>query len=101
VASPENPVRRVSIDIRTPPLRLTLGFRPTIVIAGRGQPTQWGVGTWQLPADAHNTIVVYLHLRGITVGRAEYVLRPTDDPALEYRAPTPLAFRARLGPRRG
>ncbi|CAN5562301.1 hypothetical protein BH10ACT7_BH10ACT7_32820 [soil metagenome] len=100
MSSSENPVRRVSIDIRKPPLRLTLGFRPTIIVAGRGQPTQWGVGTWQLPADADNTIIVYLHLRGITVGRAEYVLRPTDDAALEYRAPTPLTFRARLAPPR-
>ena len=77
--------RRVSIDLRK--FGWFPGIRPTIVIEGRGQPTQWGVGTWQLPADHDSVVSVYLHLLGVTWGRASYTLRPEDAPALVYRAP--------------
>ena len=78
------PTRRLTITLRRGPW---LGIRPTIVIEGRGQPTQWGVGTWQVPADRATTVSVFLHVRGITWARASRVIESTDAPTLEYRAP--------------
>lgn len=78
--------RRVSIDLRGGALGL-IGIRPTIVIEGRAQPTQWGVGTWQLPADSDSEVRVFLYRFGVTWGRASATLRPADAPALRYRAP--------------
>lgn len=80
------PTRRVSIDLRGGALGL-LGVRPTIVIGGRAQPAQWGVGTWQLPADADADVAVFLYRFGVTWGRASATLMPADAPALRYRAP--------------
>ncbi len=80
------PTRRVSIDLRGGALGF-VGIKPTIVIAGRAQPAQWGVGTWQLPADSDADVAVFLYRFGVTWGRASVTLRPTDAPALSYRAP--------------
>jgi len=81
------PTRRVSIDLRKWPLAPYFGLRPTIVIEGRAQPTQWGAGTWQLPADRDTEVRVFLYRFGVTSGRASHTLRPTDAAALRYRAP--------------
>jgi hypothetical protein len=90
------PTRRVSIDLRRPPLAPYFGLRPTIVIEGRAQPTQWGVGTWQLPADRDAEVGVFLYRFGATSGRASRTLRPTDAPALRYRAPWLPFLRGRI-----
>lgn len=66
---------------------LYAGVRPTLVIAGRGQPTQWGLGTWQVSADEAVTLGVYLFNRVWRFGEADFTLRPDDESALEYRAP--------------
>lgn len=84
---PESPTRRVTIDLRRPFLAPYFGLRPTIVIEGRAQPTQWGVGTWQLPADRDTDVGVFLFRFGLRSGRATITLRPSDAPALRYRAP--------------
>jgi hypothetical protein len=80
------PTRRVSITLHGGALGL-LAIKPTIVIGGRAQPTQWGVGTWQLPADGDAEVSVFLYRFGVTWGRASATLRSTDAPALSYRAP--------------
>ena len=99
MSTPPTPAtRRLTITLRR---GLWLGIRPTIVIEGRGQPTQWGTGTWQVPADRATTVSVFLHARGLTWGRATRTLEPTDVAALEYGAPS-LPFlpgRLRLTPR--
>ena len=92
------PTRRVSIDLRKWPLAPYFGLRPTIVIEGRAQPTQWGVGTWQLPADSDTEVRVFLYRFGVTSGRASVTLKPTDAPALRYRAPWLPFLRGRLSP---
>lgn len=91
------PTRRVSIDLRGGALGL-VGIRPTIVIEGRAQPTQWGVGTWQLPADRDTEVRVFLYRFGVTSGRASLTLKPTDAPALRYRAPWFPFLRGTLSP---
>ena len=84
---PESSTRRVTIHLHRPVLAPYFGLRPTIVIEGRAQPTQWGTGTWQVPADADAHVSVFLFRFGITSGRASAVLRPDDAPSLRYRAP--------------
>ena len=79
--------RRVTIDLHKPRFAPYFGLRPTIVIEGRSQPTQWGVGTWQLPADRETEVQVFLFRLGMTSGRARATLRATDLPTLRYRAP--------------
>ncbi|MGV8884831.1 MAG: hypothetical protein ACOH1T_04485 [Microbacteriaceae bacterium] len=79
------PVRRVTITLARSPFSLAFGVRPTIVIEDRAQPSQWGTGTWQLPADRDTEISVFLHFRGLTWGRARLVLHPEDIGRLTYR----------------
>lgn len=79
--------RRIRLTLRRPLLALYPPVKPTIVLGGRGQPAQWGEGTWQVPAGQTVTIGVYLFNRVWRFGQAEIALNPGDAPALEYRAP--------------
>lgn len=89
---PSRESRRIELTLRRPWFALYAGIRPTLVIGGRGQPTQWGHGTWQVPADEPVTLGVYLFNRGWRFGAAEVTLQPGDAPTLSYRAPA-LPFR--------
>lgn len=91
------PTRRIDLRLHRPALALYAGIRPTLVIEGRGQPAQWGTGTWQVPADRPVTVGVYLFTRLWHFGRAEYLLDPSAPPALVYRAPVLPFLRGRIG----
>jgi hypothetical protein len=80
-------VRRIELTLRKPWYAAATGIRPTLVMDGRGQPAQWGVGTWQVPADETVTVGVFLFNRVWRFGRAEFALEPHHSPALVYRAP--------------
>ncbi len=84
--------RRVELTLHRPWFALYVGIRPTLVIGGRGQPTQWGRGTWQVAADSPAEISVFLFTRVWKFGQASVTLEPSDAPVLEYRAPA-LPFR--------
>lgn len=62
------------------------GVRPTVVIGDRGQPAQWGVGTWLVPDHEHVDVTVFLFNRLWRFGEAHAVLQPSDS-GLTYRAP--------------
>ncbi|GAA1504264.1 hypothetical protein BJ978_000358 [Agromyces terreus] len=79
--------RRIELTLHRPWFALYWGVRPTLVIGGRGQPAQWGVGTWQVPAGETALIGVYLFNRVWRFGQAEFALEPQHAPALAYRAP--------------
>lgn len=79
--------RRIELTLRKPWLRLYAGIRPTLVIGGRGQPTQWGTGTWQVPAGETVTLGVYLFNRMWRFGEAEIEIEAVRTPAITYRAP--------------
>jgi len=97
VADPPAPAsRRVQIRFRKPALALYARIRPTLVIGDRGQPTQWGLGTWQVPADETAVIGVYLFNRLWRFGRAELALQPGETPNVVYRAPVLPFGRGRL-----
>lgn len=83
----DNPTRRIEITLHKPWFALYFGIRPTLVIAGRGQPIQWGLGTWQVPSDQTVTVGVFLFNRLWRFGQAEIAVDPSVT-GLIYRAPT-------------
>lgn len=95
--------RRIELTLHKPWFALYAGIRPTVVIAGRGQPAQWGLGTWQVSSTEATVIGVFLFNRMWRFGQAEFTLEPGHPPTLGYRAPA-LPFlrgRFRLGPTSG
>ncbi len=84
---PSTESRRIELTLRRPWFALYARIRPTLVVGGRGQPTQWGHGTWQVPADEPVALAVYLFNRVWRFGQAEVTLAPGDAPSLVYRAP--------------
>lgn len=95
---PSSQSRRIELTLRRPWFALYARIRPTLVIGGRGQPTQWGHGTWQVPADEAVTLGVYLFNRAWRFGRAEITLEPHAAPPLVYWAPALPFGRGRLRP---
>lgn len=82
----DNPTRRIAIALHKPWFALYAGVRPTLVIAGRGQPIQWGLGTWQVPSRQTVAVGVFLFNRLWRFGQAEFDVEPNVT-ALIYRAP--------------
>lgn len=89
-------IRRIEMTLHKPWFALYARVRPTIVIGGRGQPAQWGMGTWQVPADETVAVSVFLFNRLWRFGEAEFALEPHHPPALVYRAPALPFLRGRL-----
>ncbi|MRG60261.1 hypothetical protein GE115_10330 [Agromyces sp. CFH 90414] len=87
MTAPAPTTRRIELTLRKPWLTLYAGIRPTVVMGGRGQPAQWGVGTWQVPTDETVVVGVFLFNRVWRFGRAEFALEPGHAPVVEYRAP--------------
>ncbi|MFC4139710.1 MULTISPECIES: hypothetical protein [unclassified Microbacterium] len=79
--------RRIELNLHRPRFALYAGIRPTLVIGGRGQPSQWGVGTWQVSAARPERLEVFLFNRMWRFGQAEITLSPADAGELVYRAP--------------
>ncbi|MGB3375183.1 MAG: hypothetical protein WBA87_08600 [Microbacterium sp.] len=79
--------RRIELTLRKPWFTLYAGIRPTLVIGGRGQPTQWGTGTWQVPAGETVTLGIFLFNRMWRFGEAEIEIEAGRTPAITYRAP--------------
>lgn len=79
--------RRITLTLHKPRFALYARIRPTLVIAERGQPTQWGLGTWQVPSDQTVVIRVFLFTGLWRFGQAHVALEPDDPPSLVYRAP--------------
>jgi hypothetical protein len=88
--------RRIDLTLRKPWFALYARIRPTLVVEGRGQPAQWGRGTWQVPSDRTVVIGVFLFNRLWRFGQAEFALEPGDTPALAYRAPALPFLRGRI-----
>jgi hypothetical protein len=92
----EHAVRRIELTLHKPWFGLYWGIRPTLVIGGRGQPAQWGIGTWQVPSDERVVVGVFLFNRLWRFGQAEMTLEPQHPPALVYRAPALPVLRGRI-----
>ncbi|KAA9086745.1 hypothetical protein [Microbacterium radiodurans] len=79
--------RRIELILRRPRLALWAGVRPTLVIGGNGQPTQWGSGTWRVSATEPVELRVFLFARGWRFGEAVTTLAPATTGRVIYRAP--------------
>jgi hypothetical protein len=90
------PTRRIELTLHKPWFALYGGIKPTLVLDGRGQPVQWGVGTWQVASDATVPIGVFLFNRAWRFGQAEFALEPDQPPSLVYRAPALPFLRGRI-----
>jgi hypothetical protein len=88
--------RRIEISLHKPWFALYGFIRPTLVVGGRAQPVQWGIGTWQVPTDEAVPIGVFLFNRLWRFGQAEHVLEPEHAPRIEYRAPVLPFLRGRI-----
>lgn len=88
--------RRIEVALHKPRLALYARIKPTLVIAGRGHPVQWGLGTWQVPSDQTVIIRVFLFNRLWRFGQAEFALEPAHAPSLVYRAPVLPFLRGRI-----
>lgn len=75
---------RTVVVLARPRFSFHPGVRPTVVVDGRGQPAQWGIGTWQLAEGA--VVGVYLFNRLWRYGVAEMHL-PPGAVRVEYTAP--------------
>ncbi|KDA05409.1 hypothetical protein DC31_16780 [Microbacterium sp. CH12i] len=93
-----NPTRRIEITLHKPWFALYIAPKPTLVIDGRGQPVQWGLGTWQVPTDRTVTVGVFLFNRLWRFGQAEFAFDPHHAPSLTYRAPALPFLRGRINP---
>jgi hypothetical protein len=86
--------RRLELTLRKP--RLGWFPRPTVIFNGRGQPAQWGTGTWQLSDDEPNELTIFLYNRVWRWGHATITVAPGDDAALVYSPPMFFVGRGRL-----
>ncbi len=91
-----NGSRRIELTMHKPWFALYAGVRPTLVITGRGQPTQWGLGTWQVPSDGPVALEVFLFNRLWRFGHAVISFDAAETAALEYRAPVLPFLRGRI-----
>ncbi len=98
MSTDRTPTRRIELTLHKPWFALYWWIRPTVVAAGRGQPAQWGLGTWQVPSDQTVLVGVFLFNRLWRFGQAEFALAPNDPPSLVYRAPALPFLRGRILP---
>jgi hypothetical protein len=77
--------RRLELVLHKP--RLGWFPKPTVVFDGRGQPAQWGTGTWMIPADATTIVGVFLFNRLWRFGAAEIVIEGDGLVVIRYSAP--------------
>jgi hypothetical protein len=87
-------VERLEFTLRKP--RIGWYPKPTIIFNGRGQPAQWGTGTWQVSADRPTEVTVFLYNRVWKFGRAEITIEPGAAAVLVYSAPWLPIGRGRL-----
>jgi hypothetical protein len=77
--------RRLELTLRKP----FIGWfpKPTVVFDGRGNPAQWGTGTWRVNAVGTTVVGVFLFNRLWRFGEAEITVNATGPAAVSYSAP--------------
>ncbi|MHC5794644.1 hypothetical protein ACVXZ4_00650 [Lacisediminihabitans sp. FW035] len=82
---PPDGSRRFELTLRRPWFGLVP--KPTVVFDGRGNPAQWGTGTWMVPTEGTTVVGVYLFNRLWRFGEAEISLDGRGPSAVTYSAP--------------
>ncbi len=70
--------------------------KPTVVLNGRGNPSQWGTGTWMVAAEGETVVGVFLFNRLWRFGEAEISVDGDGPAAVVYTAPFLPFLRGRL-----
>lgn len=81
---PSTTHHRVEVTLRRPWYGAVQ--RPTVVFDGRGQPAQWGTGSWQL-GTGDVSFEVFLFNQVWRYGAARTTLTAGVDTSLVYHAP--------------
>ncbi|MBG6240046.1 hypothetical protein IWX78_003037 [Mycetocola sp. CAN_C7] len=76
---------RIELTLHKP--RIGWYPKPTVVFNGRGQPAQWGTGTWQVSSVGTTDVTVFLFNRLWKFGYARITLEPGHPTTLRYSAP--------------
>lgn len=76
---------RLELTLRKP--RIGWFPKPTVVFNGRGQPAQWGTGTWQVSPDGPTEVTVFLFNRLWRFGTAEITIAAGSAAPFVYSAP--------------
>lgn len=77
--------RRLELTLHKP--RAGWFPRPTVIFNGRGQPAQWGTGTWQLSEDGPTEVTIFLFNRLWKFGHATCVIDTEKPEPVHYWAP--------------
>lgn len=61
--------------------------KPTVVVNGVAQPTQWGTRNWKVPGEDAASVTIFLFNRMWKFGEVKFVVEPGTSPSLVYSAP--------------
>ena len=78
-------IRRFELTLRKP----WPGWvpKPTVVVNGTAQPTQWGTRNWKVPGTDSVTVTIFLFNRMWRFGEVEFAVGPGDGQQFTYSAP--------------
>ncbi|MET4783250.1 hypothetical protein [Glaciihabitans sp. UYNi722] len=77
--------RRLELRLKKP--RLGWFPKPTVVFDGRGNPSQWGTGTWMVSTESTTVVSVFLFNRLRRFGEAQISVDRSGPSAAVYSAP--------------
>lgn len=77
--------RRFELTLHKP----LLGWfpKPTVVVNGQAQPTQWGTRNWKIPEGIPANVNIFLYNRMWKFGGVEFTVNAGDGQQFLYRAP--------------
>lgn len=82
---PTNTTRRFELTLHKP----WLGWfpKPTVVVDGVAQPTQWGTRNWKVPGAETVTVSIFLFNRIWKFGEADFTVEAGSAGSWRYSAP--------------
>lgn len=83
--SAANEIRRFELTLRKP--RLGWFPKPTVVVNGMAQPTQWGTRNWKVPGAEATEVSIFLFNRLWKFGEVRFTVQPGAQTPLIYSAP--------------
>lgn len=80
-----NEIRRFELTLRKP----WPGWvpKPTVVVNGTAQPTQWGTRNWKVPGTDPADVTIFLFNRMWRFGEVAFTVGPGDGQQFRYSAP--------------
>jgi len=85
VNSATNDIRRFQLTLRKP--RLGWFPKPTVVVNGMAQPTQWGTRNWKVSGTDAAEVSIFLFNRLWKFGEVRFTVAPGTQTPLIYSAP--------------